>query len=250
MWKVSLVRSALLVALLAVSAQAGTITLFNTGVDSSGDVLSAGSADAHWSIVTVPAGSSFSTPADAIAQQPHSAWLANDATGSAGSAWIGTTTSGAANVAPGRYIFETTFDLTGFQASTAVITGRMAADNIVSRVFLNGTDLGLNVEGFAAFGSTFTINSGFSSGLNTLTFWQENAGLTPTTNWFNPSGLRVELDGTAQLVPLPPAAWMGLGLLLVLAGAQWVKRKADYRTALASGPASRSPAGTEADQRS
>jgi hypothetical protein len=57
---------------------------------------------------------------------------------------------------------------------------------------LNGTSTGITAGGFSGW-SSFTITSGFVAGLNTLDFVVVNTGSSP-----NPTGLRVELSGTAQ----------------------------------------------------
>jgi len=69
------------------------------------------------------------------------------------SRWIGVTNetniAGAYLPVPGPniLIYRTTFDLTGYQTNTAVITGQFAADDQVMEVRLNGTSVGVNLAG-------------------------------------------------------------------------------------------------------
>ena len=135
-------------------------------------------------------------------------WL-NDAS-STTSRWI--TTSTATNVPFGDYVFRTTFDLTGFVANTATITGQWAADNTGLNILLNGTSLGFTSSGFSAY-SPFTVTSGnpaFLAGLNTLDFVVRNDPGEPPAD--NPAGLRVQLTGQANLVatPVPPTALLAV----------------------------------------
>ena len=65
------------------------------------------------------------------------------------------------------------------------------------QVLLNGATTGVTSDGnFGALGNAFTISTGFVAGLNTLDFVVNNAG-----TGINPTGVRVELSGTANLRP-------------------------------------------------
>jgi hypothetical protein len=161
-------------------------TLFNSGVDDYGQVLAAGVADPHY-VLTASANSTPPPPnISATVMANHSAWLANNAT----SRWIGAVASGNTGVAGGRYLFQTSFDLTGMDMNSATVSLRVAADNRVTDVLLNGTSKGIAYVGFSAFSSTFTLSNGFSSAVNTLAFCATNEGA-------GPSGFRVETSGTA-----------------------------------------------------
>jgi len=93
---------------------------------------------------------------------------------------------------PGLYVYQTTFNLAGLNPSTTVITGQWATDN-TGVIYLNGTSTGFTSSNFGSF-SSFTIDSGFVSGLNTLDFDVTNG---PTGGPANPTGLRVEFSETA-----------------------------------------------------
>jgi hypothetical protein len=194
------------------SADAAPIDIFNTGVDANGNVLSPGAADTHYRI-TASAQGSFVTPAAAVVQSNHPAWLSNDTVGATGSSWISVIATGNSNIAAGSYVFQTTFDLTGLDPSSAAITAQVAVDNTLTDIRLNGLPLAITRSGFAGFQAPLTINSGFVAGVNTLAFLVLNASASP-----NPGGFRLEiLDAQADVIPEPAtmAALSIAGLLLL-----------------------------------
>lgn len=196
------------------AVQAAPITgLFNTGVDGFGVVLpgSSGSLiDTHYTVVEDDGSSS---PSSAFKTPAHPAWVGAPA----GSSWIGLSSSTHAATPSTFYIFTTTFDLSGLDATTASIGGRFAADD-VARLFLNGVDTLIPRNSFQSL-AVFNIVSGFNSGLNTFQIRVENSDFTGT----NPMGLLItDFSGTADVlsaVPLPAALPLfltglaGLGLM-------------------------------------
>jgi hypothetical protein len=184
---------------------------YNTGVDNAGVVLAPGTPDPHYQFVFTD-DPNISPPVAGTVQQNHPAWSANDAVGTVGSSYISTIPDGTSNIPPGQYIFETTFDLTGYVDSTAFLHGRFAADNRISDILLNGVST--NVAGFGhATLAGFSIESGFLPGVNTLTFLAAND--PPNAN---PGGFRVELDAFAVPVPEPGSLVLaGLGISALLA---------------------------------
>lgn len=182
----------------ASSSEAAIIdTLFNTGVDANGQVLTPGSQDPHW-VVTAEPSSDFTVPDNAIVQSANSAWIANDAVGTLGSSWIGIVSSGSNNVTEGDYTAQLSFDLTGYIANTAVLSLDTASDNGIEGIRLNGTSFSEIEGGFKLFTAQSDISTGFVEGLNVLEIDWRNTGA-------NPSGLRVEVFGTAALIPEPSA---------------------------------------------
>ena len=167
-------------------------TLFSTGIATNGVAALVGVGDPHYVLTA----SAYSTPPPpdiaATVEANHSAWLANDAT----SMWLGPTSQGANSVAAGNYNYRTTFDLTGFDLGSVQITLQMAADNGISDVLLNGASRGFSYAGFNAWSSTFTINSGFTTGTNTLDFLTYNSGTTA-----NPGGFRAKLGSSGMRRP-------------------------------------------------
>ncbi|MTV36363.1 FxDxF family PEP-CTERM protein [Duganella radicis] len=137
------------------------------------------------------------------------AWTANTDS----SKWITPTSNVGAWLDPvvdGVYDYRLSFDLSGYDASTAAFTGRYAADNSVV-VLLNGQQIasGHKFDTWLSFGAS----SGFVSGVNTLDFVVTNGHQTDN----NPTGLRAEfLSSTVAAVPEPTTYAMllaGLGLL-------------------------------------
>jgi hypothetical protein len=181
-------------------------TLYDTGVDNTGTVLADGATDPHYAITAAPSPDSAG-PAYVVTQNgfpTSSPWVPENTT----SKWIAphaneNDQNGGTSEPPGNYTYETTFDLTGYIPSTASITGQYSDDNTLVHVFLNGTDTGISSSSatdYTAFHS-FAISSGFSAGVNTLDFVVENLPIDNPDNAGNPSGLRVEMTGTADRVP-------------------------------------------------
>ncbi len=199
--KLSFSHARLLVCLpviVALNSEAATIPgLFNTGVSDANVPLASGSVDPHWRMFQ-SADPAFPGPNAIVLNDagfPIPPWLANGP----GSKWLAPQASQTVGNQPGDYTYRITFNLAGLEPSTAVITGRWSSDNTGPAVLLNGVSTGGTSDGnFGALGNTFTINSGFVDGANTLDFVVNNAGTAA-----NPTGFRAELSGTADPV-LPP----------------------------------------------
>jgi hypothetical protein len=141
------------------------------------------------------------TFANSIVSNPRPVnWVANSAT----SKWVSPTADqsfpGPGNP-PGWYYFQTTFNLTGFDPSTASFNFRWATDNSAT-LFLNGVSTGFTRpdSAFSSFTSALTVNTGFVSGLNTLTLKVLNSGDSNS-----PTGARFEFLSTSA-VPEPASA--------------------------------------------
>lgn len=160
-------------------AFAAPISIFNTGVNAAGVGLGGvalGGSDSHYSTALATAPIVVSNPA----------YVANNAT----SQWIW------ASRVEGfqTYTFTTTFDLTGLDATTAVLNGLWGADNQGLDILLNGVStgdklLGVVVQNFNKL-HAFTLESGFLDGLNTLSFVIKNDG--------GPGAFRAQFVGTAD----------------------------------------------------
>ena len=170
--------------------------VFNTGVGTNGALQADGTVDPHYQLsqsadVTWPGPNAFVVNAGFPGL-----WMPNSAI----SKWIAPTAAqnGAGNSA-GDYKYRLKFDLTGLEPATAIITGQWASDNDGTALLLNGVPMALNISGyFTEFSPTFTIDSGFVDGTNTLDFVVNNSTTSPS-----PTGLRTEISGTAE--PISPA---------------------------------------------
>jgi hypothetical protein len=189
--------------------------LFNTGVDASGAALAQGSADSHYSFLTSPAGTA--TPDSAQTQVggfPIPPWMADDSL----SSWIGPNAPHAFGPI-GVYDYQTTFDLTGLDATTVVLTGQWATDDDGLTIRVNGANTAFSIPSnngasFEAW-SQFSIDDStglFHSGSNTLDFIVQNNDPHDLVNYptgDNPTGLRVEfasahaLAGTTNVASAP-----------------------------------------------
>jgi hypothetical protein len=207
------------------SAGAGTITLFNTGVDSSGAVLPDSTVgDLHYTLLSVPGGTTQTLIRTSAGAFPIPPYVGDDSL----SAWIGPNNAHDLNGPDGLYDYRTTFDLTGFNPASALISGQWSSDNQSVNILINGVPTGNSNASIFAFETwtPFSIASGFLAGLNTLDFLVNNEPCL-TCGGDNPTALRVEMSGTATATPLPaalPFFAAGLGAMGLLGWRR--KRKA------------------------
>lgn len=108
--------------------------------------------------------------------------------------------------------YQTTFDLTGLDPASTVITGEWSTDNHGFDILINGHSTGLTSPGYGAF-TPFDLSpfqGDFQAGVNTLDFvWNNDNGF---------GGMDVQnLQGTALPAAVPEASTtVSLGLLLAL----------------------------------
>lgn len=197
----NLLRSAFVCVTLFVAsgAQAAVITsLYGTGLDATGAPQVAGGLDAHY--VVVENGNQSAV----VVSNPASTYFANNAQ----SQWIWQAGNGLPiNV---TRTFRTTFDLTGFDETSAIINGAWGTDNQGLDILINGVSTGINLLGVVVGNfsqlHSYTISSGFVAGVNTLDFVIQDNGVI--------AAFRTELTGTANAVPEPGTlAIVVLGLL-------------------------------------
>jgi len=188
-------------------------TLFSTGMADATTPLPDNAVDPHNILTQVPPGALFGPSTFVVDSSLYplatNEWLANSAT----SKWISAQpnqTTFPNDPGTGNYTFRTTFDLSGFDPANAQISGQWTMDNLGLDLLLNGNSTGITAPepDFTNFQS-FSITGGFVAGLNSLDFVIRNE---PYEGDPNPMGLRVELSGTAELVPEPSS------LLLIAAG--------------------------------
>jgi len=185
-----------------VTASAVPISIFNTGVDAGGAVVADQTVgDLNYSLISVPSGTMVVKAITSASGFPIPPYISDSSL----SRWIGPNTADL-DGDPGDYIYRTTFDLTGLDPVSAVLTGRWAADDLGSDILINGTSTASAITGLGSF-TTFSITSGFIAGINFLDFLVTN-GPDPIGSSNNPTALRVEISGSANalsVVPLPAA---------------------------------------------
>jgi len=161
-------------------------TLFNTGVDGNGVLLTDGAVDPHYTLVTSddPA---WPGPAAYAATAIPGAFVPSGPD----SLWISPRTNLLGGCADGTYTYRLAFSMVGYDPGSARIGGEWAVDNDGVEIVFNGVNLGIvNTTGFGVY-APFTIGDGFVEGENSLDFVTQNQGAGPT-------GLRVRLSGTAH----------------------------------------------------
>ena len=196
----------------AAAASASSFTIFNTGVDNFGNLLAPAAQDAHWSVSPNGAGNGTATVLDSSNGAMGWAWVNN----TSNAQWVSTANTINTGT-PGLYTYSQNFSLSGFNAATASISGMSSADDGLVDIVLNGHSMGTDGAGgggiYGQWGSwhNFSLNSGFVSGMNTISFVTYNQD-------DNYEGLIVDMRGCAQAVPEPaPVACLGLGLVGILA---------------------------------
>ena len=197
--------------LLGQVVSAGTITLHNTGVNSSDVLVAAGAATSFWTLSAEPGGAS-----EAIGSNPfryhNGSYFADTST----AAWVAPASSGNAGVL-GNYTYDLVFDLTGLNSATAAISGIFGTDNDGS-ISLNG-NAAVASTGVAGFGATtsFSFTSGFVSGLNTIHVVVDNVG--------DPTAFFVQFDsGTADSIGGVPEPTTMVLMCSGLAGLALIRR--------------------------
>jgi CSLREA domain-containing protein len=171
--------------------------VFNTGIGTNGSLLASGAVDPHWQMIQ-SADAGFPGPNAIVVNDtgfPIPPWLANGPA----SKWLAPQASQSVGNQSGAYKYRIKFSLTGLEPSTAVIAGHWTSDNQGPQVLLNGVSTGVTNNGdFTTLGNAFAISTGFIAGTNTLDLVVTNLG-----PGINPTGVRVELNGTVNLLPPP-----------------------------------------------
>jgi hypothetical protein len=205
---------------------ASTFSIFNTGVNDSGAILTAGSFDPHWTLGSaLYPDPSKSKGATVVGAQPYWKGINN----SQNSKWIGPAVgAGYLPLPVGVYAYTTQFDLAGFDPATARLTGSLVSDNATFQVLLNGKPTGVSngaktdtSKSVYQTPTSFSISSGFTSGINTLEFDVYNNGaetgiqivisgqaapagsnpVSPTGDNLTPLVLRLTVGGNIIFVP-------------------------------------------------
>jgi hypothetical protein len=226
-------------------AGAGTVsfTLYSTGFSSTGSELNGGAHDGNWTLISDPSGSVTTPEAPYVTNGctlhvictsfPFTAWTSDTLS----SEWISprATEAGSQSDPAGEYIYQETFNLTGLDPASVVITGKWTADNY-GYIVVNGTRVSLGTDGnipnaageFKNF-TSFVLNSSnanFVSGINTIQFDVFNT----TTGSPDITGLDVDFR-SATASPTPePASLTLMSAGMVALGLFARKRAADRRS--------------------
>lgn len=179
----------------ATTAAGNPLPIYSTGLGAGGNgVLAAGSADPNWSVSNTNGCCTYSGAAAVLsASNLYSSWNADD-TNSQWISWSDTHTGG-----PPGYTFTQSFDLTGYDPTTAAIQGTLWVDD-GAYLYLNGQPLTFaDNTTWSATGSPgvpFSVGPGnplFQTGVNTLT-------VVLTSSDSNYEGIRVLIQ-SATAVP-------------------------------------------------
>lgn len=187
--------ASVLLALLASASPAFAAQI--SGLFDTGSSFATNAQDTHYALSVMSGSTTGLDPygyvADNAGWPDGSPWVS-----SGGAKWLTPTASEDQSFDPssnGVYLWRLSFNLTGFDATTASFSGKWAADNGGS-VLLNGTQIGTS-GGFSSL-SSFSATSGFFAGVNTLDFkvtnLQQNGG--------NPTGLMVDFT-SSNVAPIP-----------------------------------------------
>lgn len=163
-------------------------SMLSTGMFSDGTVrpVDNNNQDQNWVV-------SFQTQKYAASiVKNNGAWQANDSQ----SRWL-STPNGAWDAPPGHFIYTNTFDMWGYDPKSTDIVLKVAVDNSISRLFLNGKPMAVpKVGANFRLGPDYVLK-GWHPGLNTLEIEVVNAGTT-----VNPTGLRVLAAGESDSIYL------------------------------------------------
>lgn len=171
------------------SLSANPITVHNTGVDASDVLQPLGAITSYWTLSSEPG-----TATETLGSNPFRYYNISYFGDDAVSGWVSPTPFGNAGVG-GFYTYQMSFDLSGFDATTALITGVFGADND-GAILLNGNVVASTVYADFIRPTAFTMNTGFLSGLNTISVRMDNGG--------DPSAFRVKFStATADLIESP-----------------------------------------------
>lgn len=168
---------------------ASSVLIFrSTGFN--GSLLTDGSVDPNWKMVSNPSTYGGSSGTEAI--------VTSSLTGGAtASAKYVSAVAGSGSIAPGAYVFRQMLDLSCHDPATAVIAGNVIADDQV-QIFVNGLARSSVMGDYSTVNSFSVSGSGggvFVAGWNVVDFVVTNTG-----SGANPSGMRVTVTSATATV--------------------------------------------------
>lgn len=152
---VSLMALAITIGKVQTAAAVDRIMVYSTGMSDFTNSIGDGQVDQHYYVATNPINSAQTM----VTYYYGAPWTPNTAT----SKWLSVT-----NCLIGTYIIRTTFSLNP-QWSDATLYLKVAPDNDLTNIYLNGNPLNISGAGFE-FTELSQITSGFVEGTNTLDF--------------------------------------------------------------------------------
>lgn len=185
-----------LVAVVGTPASAAPFVIRDTGVDSNGDPIAIGAVDDNYT-GTFSATEAGVQTGFVVRASNDGIHVSNNDTGPGGHMWVNPNSGDGVTspFAAGFYRYTTTFDLTGFDHTTATINGSIASDDNV-RIFLNGVQVVGTLGGSILQSFTIPSTANFIAGSNSLTFLVRNLAAGSHT------GLLVaNIQGDAVAVP-------------------------------------------------
>src|SRR5262249_34495544 len=145
--------------------------IFGTGVDGNNNTLGGGQQDSHYTMSYSYSDSSGTHTGSLVPFVVNDANLPGTwAPIGAHSRWLSSAANASAN--PGTFTFQTSFDLTGFDPASVVLTGKWATDNGGIDILVNGHSTGLSSAKFRPL-TSFSITGAtnfFVPGVNTIAF--------------------------------------------------------------------------------
>jgi len=164
------------------SVKSDSISIEGTGLNADGSLATQGGFEANWVLVQ----NGNDNVNDFVASNIASLDYAAD---TSSSQWIGPAADLHQSFPDDTYGYSTTFDLGGLDATTAQLSGSFAGDDTVE-IFLNGHFVvGCYSDCWVSF-TSFSVSTGFVSGLNTLQAVVVNEG--------GATGLQLSVSGTAD----------------------------------------------------
>ncbi len=184
------------------------VGLYSTGINAAGGV------DQSWSLTGgtayVTQEGQFPVPTDWPANDLASRWISPQ------SSYVGGGGGLLSDPLNASFTYTLSFDLTGFNPESAWFSYKLAADDTISAVMLNGIPIAgvtLPSNGPFEFGPVYTVDAGFLAGVNSISVTVQNSNV----GYGNPSGFRAEIIGSnVDPEPIPePATYALVGLALV-----------------------------------